>query len=64
MIPYILSFQVFSALPDEIPVPTQYKYEKQLDEVCWTLCKQHYLERDNPIFPNDCVFQLFRVFWC
>ena len=38
-------FQVFSALPDEMAVATQYKHEKGLDEVCWSLCKQHYLVR-------------------
>jgi hypothetical protein len=23
---------------------------------------QHYIERDKPIFPDDCVFMLFRIF--
>jgi len=31
-------------------------------QVCWQLCSPSYLERDNPVFPDDCVYQLFRVF--
>ena len=58
----IVPWQVFSALPDEIPILSQYKFERQLDEVSWSLCKKHYTERDNPIFPDDCVFLLFRIF--
>jgi len=26
------------------------------------LCSPSYLERDNPVFPDDCVYLLFRVF--
>ena len=40
----------------------QHSLEAKLDDVFWTLCKSHYLERDNPVFPDDCVFKLFRIF--
>ncbi len=40
----------------------QHRHEMSLDEVCWALCSANYLERDNPVFPDECVFKLFRVF--
>jgi hypothetical protein len=40
----------------------QHNYEAKLDAVCWGLCGQSYVERDNPVFPEDCVFKLFRIF--
>ncbi len=57
-----LSVQVFSALPETMTPTDQHKHESSLDEVCWALCSNNYLERDNPVFPDDCVFKLFRVF--
>ena len=59
---YYLFKEVFSALPDEMSVLDQQKNETKVDEVCWDLCKSNYIERDNPILPNDCVFMLFRIF--
>ena len=43
-------------------IPEQHTAEGKLDDVFWTLCKSHYIERDNPLFPDDCVFKLFRIF--
>ena len=45
-----------------ISIKDQHSLEAKLDDVFWTLCKSHYLERDNPVFPDDCVFKLFRIF--
>jgi len=59
---YYLSKEVFSALPEEMSVPDQHVAEAKLDDVFWSVCKSHYIERDNPIFPVDCVYKLFRVF--
>ena len=53
---------MFSALPETMTPTDQHKHESSLDEVCWALCSNNYLERDNPVFPDDCVFKLFRVF--
>ncbi len=53
---------MFSALPDEMSPFDQHERELSLDQVCWALCSSSYLERDNPVFPDDCVFKLFRVF--
>ena len=57
-----LVLKVFSALPEEMSVPDQHVAEAKLDDVFWSVCKSHYIERDNPIFPVDCVYKLFRVF--
>ena len=43
-------------------VPDQRVAESKLDEVFWNICKSHYIERDKPIFPDDCVYKLFRIF--
>eukprot|EP00095_Tigriopus_kingsejongensis_P012626 maker-scaffold407_size180809-snap-gene-0.29 protein:Tk12626 transcript:maker-scaffold407_size180809-snap-gene-0.29-mRNA-1 annotation:"differentially expressed in fdcp 6-like protein" len=59
---FYLFKEVFSAIPEEIGIEGQHAYEAKLDQVCWSLCSPNYLERDNPVFPDDCVFKLFRVF--
>lgn len=43
-------------------VPDQHVAEAKLDDVFWNICKSHYLARDNPIFPVECVYKLFRIF--
>jgi hypothetical protein len=57
---YYLFKEVFSALPDEMTIEDQQKNEAKVDETCWEVCKTNYLERDNPLFPDDCVYMLFR----
>ena len=59
---YYMIKEVFSALPDEMSIPDQHKNESKVDEVCWEVCKSNYLERDNPLLPDDCVYMLFRIF--
>ena len=54
--------KVFSALPEEMSVPDQHVAEKKLDEVFWNICKSHYIERDKPMFPDECVYKLYRIF--
>ena len=39
-----------------------YSHEAKVDEVCWDICKSNYIERDNPILPDDCIFMIFRIF--
>ena len=43
-------------------VPDQHVAESKLDEVFWNISKSHYIARDKPIFPDDCVYKLFRIF--
>lgn len=59
---YYLFKEMFSALPEDISVEDQHDYESKLDQVCWNLCSANYLERDNPVFPDGCVYKLFRIF--
>lgn len=59
---YYLFKEVFSALPDEMSIPDQHRNEAKVDEVCWELCKSNYIERDNPLLTDECVFMLFRIF--
>ena len=40
----------------------QRSYERKIDEVCWLICNPPYLERSNPVFPESCVLQLWRIF--
>ena len=40
----------------------QRSYERKIDEVCWLICNPPYLERSNPVLPESCVLQLWRIF--
>ena len=46
----------------QISVDDQRSYERKIDEVCWLICNPPYLERSNPVFPESCVLQLWRIF--
>ena len=46
----------------QISVADQRSYERKIDEVCWLICNPPYLERSNPVFPESCVLQLWRIF--
>nr|CAD7194196.1 unnamed protein product [Timema douglasi] len=54
--------EVFSSLPDTISLPTLREYESRIDEVCWLVCKKHYLHREHIVFSDSCVYKLFRIF--
>ncbi|CAG2059304.1 unnamed protein product [Timema podura] len=59
---YYLQKEVFSSLPDTISLPTLREYESRIDEVCWLVCKKHYLHREHVVFSDLCVYKLFRIF--
>uniref|UniRef100_A0A1B6CFM6 PH domain-containing protein n=1 Tax=Clastoptera arizonana TaxID=38151 RepID=A0A1B6CFM6_9HEMI len=59
---YYLLKEVFSSLPDSLPLPILRDYESRIDEVCWLICKKNFLKRQNSILPDKCVYNLFRVF--
>ena len=46
----------------QISVDDQRTFEKKIDEVCWLICNPPFLERSNPVFPDCCVMQLWRLF--
>lgn len=59
---YYLQKEVFSSLPDKLPLPELREYESRIAEVCWLVCRKHVLVRDKKIFSDDSVFQIFRTF--
>lgn len=63
---YYLLKEVFSSVPDTHSFIELRAYEAKIDEICWLICKKHYLETHRtekpPILPDQCVYQLFRVF--
>lgn len=59
---YYLFKEVFSALPDEMPIEECHRLEAALDEVSWSFCSLNYKTRDNAVFPEECTYQLFRIF--
>ncbi|XP_049776225.1 differentially expressed in FDCP 6 homolog [Schistocerca cancellata] len=59
---YYLQREVFSSLPDNISIAALRDYEEKIDEVCWLVCKKHYLSREHPVFSDVCVYKLFRIF--
>ncbi|CAG9561725.1 unnamed protein product [Danaus chrysippus] len=59
---YYLQHEVFSSLPKVLNLPVAREYEKKISEVCWFVCKKHLLTRDKPVFSDDSVFKLFRIF--
>lgn len=59
---YYLLHEVFSCFPDKLSLPELRDYETRIAEVCWLVCRTKYLPRENRIFSDDSVFQLFRLF--
>lgn len=59
---YYLQKEVFSSLPDKLPLPELREYESRIAEVCWLVCRKHFLLRERKIFSDDSVFQIFRIF--
>lgn len=53
---------MFSSLPDSLSLQVLREYESKIDEVCWLICKKNYVQRDNALLSDACVYQLFRVF--
>ncbi|KAL1452076.1 hypothetical protein WDU94_006390, partial [Cyamophila willieti] len=63
---YYLLKEVFSSIPDIHSFVELRAYEGKIDEICWLICKKHYLEclrgDQLPHLPDHCLYQLFRVF--
>ncbi|XP_058803327.1 switch-associated protein 70-like [Phymastichus coffea] len=59
---YYLQKEVFSSLTDTIPINTCRSIEKGIDEICWLVCRKFYIDRSNPVFKDNSVYQLFRIF--
>ncbi|CAK1580503.1 unnamed protein product [Parnassius mnemosyne] len=59
---HYLQHEVFSSLPKTVTLPVVREYEKKISEVCWFVCRKSLLNRDKPVFGDDSVFKLFRIF--
>ncbi|XP_011645865.1 differentially expressed in FDCP 6 homolog [Pogonomyrmex barbatus] len=59
---YYLQKEVFSSITDATSVQTLKTLEEGIDEVCWLICKKIYLERSHPVFEDNSVYQLFRIY--
>ncbi|RZF33968.1 hypothetical protein LSTR_LSTR012088 [Laodelphax striatellus] len=59
---YYLLKEAFSSLPDSLSLPSLRQFESRIDEVCLLICKKNFVQRSNPILPDQCVFRIFRVF--
>lgn len=59
---YYLQKEVFSSLPDKLPLSELREYENRIAEVCWLVCRRHFLGREKKVFGDDSVFQIFRIF--
>jgi len=59
---FYLKNEVFAALPDKLELEEQIQVEEKLENVCWLICKQPYIERGNQLFSEKSVKQLWRIF--
>ncbi|XP_052753335.1 differentially expressed in FDCP 6-like [Galleria mellonella] len=59
---YYLQHEVFSSLPKTMTLPVIRDYEKKISEVCWLVCRKNLVLRDKPIFSDDSVLKLFRIY--
>ncbi|KAG7308452.1 hypothetical protein JYU34_005659 [Plutella xylostella] len=59
---HYLQQEVFSSLPGTLALPALREYERKISEVCWLVCRKSLLCRERPLFADDSVFKLFRIF--
>lgn len=59
---YYLQKEVFSSITDSASIQTLRTLEEGIDRICWLVCKKSYLERSHPVFEDNSVYQLFRIF--
>jgi len=59
---FYLKKEVFASLPDNMPLGDQLELEEKIENVCWLICKQPYIERGSPVLTEECVKQVWRIF--
>ncbi|KAJ8929840.1 hypothetical protein NQ314_017443 [Rhamnusium bicolor] len=59
---YYLQKEVFASLPNRLQLSELRSYETRIAEVCWLVCRKRYLFRDQKIFSDEDIFQIFRIF--
>ncbi|CAG0895002.1 unnamed protein product [Cyprideis torosa] len=58
---YYLSVELFSGLLIEDAGKSR-QLQNEVEDLCWIICKQSFLRRLKAVLPDQCVYQLFRVF--
>lgn len=58
---YYLQREVFSSLPDKLPLADLRSYETKIAEICWLICRKQCLAGDHA-FSNTSLFQIYRIF--
>lgn len=53
--------EVFSSLPDKLPLPELRDYEAKVAEICWLVCRKQFLSRER-VFSDDSIFKIYRIF--
>lgn len=49
-------------MPNKLLLSELRIYENRIAEVCWLVCRKKYLQRDQKIFSDELIFQIFRIF--
>ncbi|XP_071052335.1 switch-associated protein 70-like isoform X2 [Onthophagus taurus] len=57
---HYLQHEVFSSLPDKLPLPELRNYESKIAEICWLICHKNHT-CSNESF-QGCLFMIFRIF--
>lgn len=59
---FYLNKELFSTSPCALETNDLRKYQEQVEEVCWLVCRKQLLKRDPQVLPDACIYQLFRIF--
>ncbi|CAM1301328.1 DEF6 (predicted), partial [Pycnogonum litorale] len=59
---YYVSQELLLFSPGSLDNKDIKKYQAQIEELCWLVCRKNLLKRDFIVFPDNCVYQLFRIF--
>lgn len=58
---YYLQREVFSSLPDKLPLAELRSYETKIAEICWLVCRKQFL-CEGRTFSISSLFQIYRIF--
>lgn len=59
---YYLQHEVFSSIPKTLSLTILREYERKISEVCWLVCRKSLEQREKPVFNDESVFKLFRIY--
>lgn len=59
---YYLQREVFSSLPDKLPLSALREFESRIAETCWLFCRKKYSSTETSKFSEASAFRIFRIF--